>query len=57
MKMKPPVGIIPRDMHVRYRIEKLKSTIERYEESTFPVNQKWIEELADLEALVKLRIF
>jgi hypothetical protein len=47
-RVKPILGILPRDKHREYRIEDLEAVIARFEDANQEPKAEWIEELNDL---------
>ena len=46
--VKPPIGLIPRDIHAEQRINAIVSAIGRYAEVGLSFPKEWAEELRDL---------
>lgn len=45
---KPPIGLVPRNIHVSRRLHEIQAAITRYEEAGWDVPTAWLEELDDL---------
>lgn len=45
---RPPVGVIPREVHRRKRFNNLHRAMAEYHEAGIPVPQEWIAEYVDL---------
>ena len=45
---KPPLGIIPRHLHIEKRIDEIKFAIERYIAQKIPIPIEWFEEYNEL---------
>jgi hypothetical protein len=51
-----PIGIMPRKLWLEQRFEEVRSAIQRYEMSAYPVPEEWISELCSLaEQLVHFK--
>lgn len=48
MTQKPPLGLKPRWLHEKQRIEEICDAMERYAQTRIPVPVEWIAELRDL---------
>jgi len=47
-KPKPPLGVCPRAIWIKFRKDDIERVIKAYEEAKLPVPDEWIEELRDL---------
>lgn len=56
VKIKPPLGAIPKWVHDESRMVHLKEAIERFIERNIPVNIEWIEEYNILSKQFQERI-
>jgi len=50
---KPPLGIMPRRIHVENRIDNLQLAMKRYDEFDWNVPMEWLSELSDLKATLQ----
>lgn len=42
-----PIGIMPKNIWIAYRIEEIKQTIKRFEDTNLPVPTEWYDELKE----------
>lgn len=52
--IKPPLGIIPKQIHTEIRFDELKAAIQRYLDANLNVNIEWVEEYNDILKQIKL---
>jgi hypothetical protein len=45
---KPPLGLMPKNIHNQRRILDILSAIERYVKADMPIMPEWLDELAEL---------
>ncbi len=48
MIKKPPLGIIPRNIHREHRIDDIRAAVYRHMDATHPIPKKWIKEYNNL---------
>ena len=48
METMPPLGLKPRKIHDRDRMNEIISAIERYSEASMPIPKEWTYELRDI---------
>lgn len=48
MNKKPPLGVMPRELHDEIRRKSLGDAIVRYIDAQLPVNPEWVEEYNEL---------
>lgn len=41
---KPPIGVIPKQLHDLYKVSELKNAIKRYIDAGFAIPIEWVEE-------------
>jgi len=47
-EIKPPLGLMPRDIHRQQRARDIVAAMGRYVEGNKPIKQEWLDELTEL---------
>jgi hypothetical protein len=50
---KPPIGVTPRFVHDRQRLQEIKNAVSAYMETGFPIPVEWIKEYNELSQTMK----
>lgn len=50
---KPPLGLTPKDIWIKQRLQEIKDAISRYLEADYIVPNEWFDEYSELGKLIK----